>query len=198
MPLGRVWLPVAVVISLAAAPASFAANAQDCPNGGAVRFGVEPFDTSAKLVPIYNHLAELIGKKLGCKVKVFVATNYNAEIEAMRSGKLEIGEFGPLGYVLAHQVAKAEAVATFANKNGNPESYRAASSPGQARASTRSPRSAANVSPSPIRPRPRAIFSPPTGCARPASIRQGYQGILRRQPHSSYEALDNHKAKPAS
>ena len=32
----------------------------------------------------------------------------------MRSGKLEIGEFGPLGYVLAHQVAKAQAVAGFA------------------------------------------------------------------------------------
>src|ERR1700722_34240 len=108
---------------LSLAPAADAAS--DCPNGGTVRFGVEPFDASAKLVPIYNHLAELISNKLDCKVEVFIATNYNAEIEAMRSGKLELGEFGPLGYVLAHQVAKAEAVATFADKNGNPESYTA-------------------------------------------------------------------------
>src|SRR6516225_10983655 len=68
-------------------------------------------------------VGELIGDKLGCKVEVFVATSYNAEIEAMRNGKLEIGEFGPLGYVLAHQVAKAEAVAAFSNAEGKPDSY---------------------------------------------------------------------------
>jgi phosphonate transport system substrate-binding protein len=56
-------------------------------------------------------------------VQVFVTTNYNAEIEAMRNGKLEIGEFGPLGYVLAHQVAKAEAVAAFGTQEGKPDSY---------------------------------------------------------------------------
>ncbi|HET6607557.1 MAG TPA: phosphate/phosphite/phosphonate ABC transporter substrate-binding protein [Rhodopila sp.] len=106
----------------AAAPAALAANA-DCPNDGTVRFGVEPFDTSAKLVPIYDHIGKLLSEKIGCDVKIYVATNYNAEIEAMRNGKLEIGEFGPLGYVLAHQIAKAEAVAAFADKNGQPDHY---------------------------------------------------------------------------
>jgi phosphonate transport system substrate-binding protein len=107
----------------AAAPAARAANAADCPNDGVVRFGVEPFDTSAKLVPIYDHIGKLLGEKIGCEVKIYIATNYNAEIEAMRSGKLEIGEFGPLGYVLAHQVAKAEAVAAFSGKDGKPDTY---------------------------------------------------------------------------
>jgi len=100
-----------------------AATASDCPNGGVVRFGVEPYDSMARLVPIYERLGKLIGDKLGCEVKVYVATNYNAEIEAMRNGKLEIGEFGPLGYVLAHQVAKAEAVAAFGTKDGKPDTY---------------------------------------------------------------------------
>ncbi|HTQ84262.1 MAG TPA: phosphate/phosphite/phosphonate ABC transporter substrate-binding protein, partial [Pseudolabrys sp.] len=100
-----------------------AANAPDCPNDGIVRFGVEPFDTAPKLTPIYEHIGKAISDKLGCEVKVFVATNYNAEIEAMRNGKLEIGEFGPLGYVLAHEIAKAEAVAAFSNKEGKPDSY---------------------------------------------------------------------------
>ncbi|MGA3005600.1 MAG: phosphate/phosphite/phosphonate ABC transporter substrate-binding protein [Acetobacteraceae bacterium] len=97
--------------------------ASDCPNDGVVRFGVEPFDTAAKLVPIYDHIGKLLGDKLGCEVKVFVTTNYNAEIEAMRAGKLEVGEFGPLGYVLAHQVAKAQAVAAFGTKEGKPDTY---------------------------------------------------------------------------
>src|ERR1700758_1869740 len=102
---------------------AYAGNAADCPNDGVVRFGVEPYDTAPKLVPIYDHIGKLIGDKLGCEVKVFVTTNYNAEIEAMRSKKLEIGEFGPLGYVLAHQVAKAEAVAAFGTKDNKPDTY---------------------------------------------------------------------------
>ena len=100
-----------------------AANAADCPNGGVVRFGVEPFDTAPKLVPIYDHIGKLLSEKLGCEVKIFVTTNYNAEIEAMRAGKLEIGEFGPLGYVLAHEVAKAEAVAAFGKPDNTPDTY---------------------------------------------------------------------------
>ena len=89
------WVPAtvgAVASMLAVAPAAMAANAADCPNGGEVRFGVEPYDTSAKLVPIYDHIAKVLADKLGCEVKVYVTTTYNAEIEAMRNGKLEIGE----------------------------------------------------------------------------------------------------------
>ncbi len=100
-----------VMAALLAGASVAAAASADCPNDGTVRFGVEPYDTAPRLVPIYEQIGKLIGEKLGCKVEVFVATSYNAEIEAMRNGKLEIGEFGPLGYVLAHQVAKAEAVA---------------------------------------------------------------------------------------
>jgi phosphonate transport system substrate-binding protein len=109
-------------LALGLATSAVAAEA-GCPEGGTVRFGVEPYDTAARLVPIYEKVGKLIGDKLGCPVQVFVATSYNAEIEAMRSGKLEIGEFGPLGYVLAHQVAKAEAVAAFGTDDGKPDTY---------------------------------------------------------------------------
>jgi phosphonate transport system substrate-binding protein len=118
------WMTASLVaLALASAPCALAAEANDCPNAGTVRFGVEPYDTAARLVPIYQKVGELIGDKLGCKVEVFVATSYNAEIEAMRNGKLEIGEFGPLGYVLAHQVATAEAVAAFGTADGKPNTY---------------------------------------------------------------------------
>ena len=124
----RKLLSIAVAASVALATfcvssAAVAGNAADCPNGGIVRFGVEPYETAPKLTPIYEHIGKAIGDKLGCEVRVFVATSYNAEIEAMRNGKLEIGEFGPLGYVLAHEVAKAEAVAAFSDKEGKPDSY---------------------------------------------------------------------------
>jgi len=122
--MARVWIAVgAIVLAMAGARPAEAAGANDCPSGGTVRFGVEPYDTAARLVPIYQKLGKLIGDKLGCPVEVFVATSYNAEIEAMRNGKLEIGEFGPLGYVLAHQVAKAQAVAAFGTADGKPDTY---------------------------------------------------------------------------
>jgi len=125
------WLGGATVVASAAAIAIAAAvaaspqpaRADDCPSGGAVRFGVEPYDTAARLVPIYEKIGKLISDKVGCKVEVFVATGYNAEIEAMRNGKLELAEFGPLGYVLAHQVAKAEALAAFGAADGKPVTY---------------------------------------------------------------------------
>src|ERR1700722_3519679 len=125
---GRSWRAAATVAVVASAAAlSFAgalttgpqpAIADDCPNNGTVRFGVEPYDTAARLVPIYEKIGKMISDKVGCKVEVYVATGYNAEIEAMRNGKLELGEFGPLGYVLAHQVAKAEAIAAFGSEDG--------------------------------------------------------------------------------
>jgi phosphonate transport system substrate-binding protein len=124
MPRSYFWVTAAAIALISANTGSgLAAEAADCPNGGTVRFGVEPYDTAARLVPIYQKVGEMIGEKLGCKVEVFVATSYNAEIEAMRNGKLEIGEFGPLGYVLAHQVAKAEAVAAFGTADGKPNTY---------------------------------------------------------------------------
>jgi phosphonate transport system substrate-binding protein len=118
------WVIVGgIALVLATGSPVGAAETNDCPNGGTIRFGVEPYDTAARLVPIYEKVGKLIGDKLGCKVEVFVTTTYNAEIEAMRNGKLEIGEFGPLGYVLAHQVAKAEAVAAFGAADGKPNNY---------------------------------------------------------------------------
>src|SRR5579875_478346 len=98
---------LAILAGLAAAPVAHAQStpAADCPNGGTVRFGVEPYETAARLAPIYQHIGDLIGQKIGCKVDVLITTNYTAEIEAMRAGRLELGQFGPLGYVLAHQVA---------------------------------------------------------------------------------------------
>jgi phosphonate transport system substrate-binding protein len=125
------WAASAAAVAASVAALAFAtlttsprpAAADDCPNGGTVRFGIEPYDTAARLTPIYEKVGKLIGDKIGCKVEIYVATGYNAEIEAMRNGKLEIGEFGPLGYVLAHQVAKAQAVAALGGADGKPVTY---------------------------------------------------------------------------
>jgi phosphonate transport system substrate-binding protein len=103
-------------------PALAASN--DCP-GGKLRYGVVPYDASAAFVPLYHQIGALISARLGCPVDIEIGTSYTATIEAMRAGKLDAAEFGPLGYVLAHQIADAEVVATYANAQGKPDSYTA-------------------------------------------------------------------------
>jgi phosphonate transport system substrate-binding protein len=117
----------ALLFSLAIMPfGSLAyATAPDCPNDGTVRFGVEPFEAAAKLVPIYERVGQLLAVHLGCDVKIFVTTTYTAEVEAMRAGRLEVGEFSPFSYVLAHQIGKADVVATYSDAEGKPDSYTA-------------------------------------------------------------------------
>ena len=184
----------AALAVLAATPAAFAANAADCPNGGVVRFGVEPYDTSAKLVPIYQHIGDAIAAKLGCQVKVYVTTNYNAEIEAMRNGKLEIGEFGPLGYVLAYQVARHERSRRSAPRKASRTATGPASSPIPGPASRRWRTSRVTPSPSLIPPRPPATCSRPMACARRGWIRtRTCAASMPAAIPPRFEALYNHK-----
>src|SRR5262249_39136657 len=66
-----------------------------CPNGQ-VRFGVEPYDEGAKFEAAYQSLTSALSQNLNCPVHLFVTQNYTSEVEAMRAGKLDVAEFGPL------------------------------------------------------------------------------------------------------
>ncbi len=66
-----------------------------------------------------GRIGKLIADRLDCQVVVQTGTNYTAVIEAMRAHRVEMANFGAFSYVLAHQVAGAEAVATFAAADGN-------------------------------------------------------------------------------
>jgi phosphonate transport system substrate-binding protein len=113
----------AVAATTAAVAATQPAGAA-CPNGQ-VQFGVEPYDSGPKFTTAYQNLAKVLQAKLGCPVNLVIAQNYTAEVEAMRAGKLDIGEFGPLGYVFAKRIAGAEPVATFSTADSQPTTYTA-------------------------------------------------------------------------
>jgi phosphonate transport system substrate-binding protein len=114
-------MPALAFLFLALATPAISDKA-DCPSDG-IRFGVEPYEAASAVIPIFDKIGAELTQKMGCPVTVFVSTSYNAEIEAMRADKLEIGEFGPLAYVLAHQIANAEAFATYNDAHGNPSTY---------------------------------------------------------------------------
>ncbi|MEU3605498.1 phosphate/phosphite/phosphonate ABC transporter substrate-binding protein [Streptomyces sp. NPDC035033] len=100
------------------------AGSPTCP-GGKIRFGVEPFEDPARLTPAAKVLADALGKKLDCPVELTVTEDYSAEVLAMENRKLDIGIFGPLGYVFAEKRAHVEAVASFGDANGKLSSYTA-------------------------------------------------------------------------
>jgi phosphonate transport system substrate-binding protein len=115
-----------VTLAVAAAALSTTAaqaGSADCPNNGVVRLAAIPAEDTSLLGPILGRLGALIADRLGCDVKVQFGTSYTAAIEAMRAQRAEIAMFGAFSYVLAHEVAGAEAVATYAGPDDKPGSY---------------------------------------------------------------------------
>ncbi len=108
----------------AANPSAADAKNATCP-GGEIKFGIEPYEDPAKLKPAYDVLASALSKKLDCPVKVQVVEDYAAEVLAMRNGKLDLGQFGPLGYVFADVKAKAEPLVSFGTADKKLSSYTA-------------------------------------------------------------------------
>jgi phosphonate transport system substrate-binding protein len=117
-------LAVALVATLASSAGAARTVSNVCPNGS-VNFGVEPYDAGAKFTAAYQSLTTVLSAKLNCPVNLIITDNYTDEIEAMKAGKIDVGEFGPLGYIFAHTVANAQPVAVFATKARKPVTYTA-------------------------------------------------------------------------
>lgn len=118
-------LALTASLTLAACGGSSNATSADdatCPNGK-IRFGVEPFEDPAKLTPAFKVVGEALSKKLDCPVEITVVDSYAAEVLAMKNGKLELGVFGPLGYVFASKQAGAEPLASFGTADGELSTY---------------------------------------------------------------------------
>lgn len=101
-----------------------AAGSVTCPDGQ-IRMGVSPFEDPAKLIPAAEVLGDALERRLNCPVDVQITEDYSSEVLAMRNDRLELGIFGPLGYVFAEQRADAEAVASFGTADGELASYTA-------------------------------------------------------------------------
>jgi phosphonate transport system substrate-binding protein len=116
---------LACATAVAVGVASAAQKKVACPNGH-VNFGVEPYDAGAKFTGAYQALTKTLQHNLGCPVKLLVTNNYTAEVEAMRANKLDVAEFGPLGYIFAHKLSHAKILAVFGTQQHKPVTYTAA------------------------------------------------------------------------
>ncbi|MBC8171119.1 MAG: phosphate/phosphite/phosphonate ABC transporter substrate-binding protein [Anaerolineae bacterium] len=73
--------------------------------------GVYPGDNIEEALAAVEPLRVYLEEKLGVRTVLITGTSYNAIIEAMAAGRADALEVGPFSYVLAAEVADAEAIA---------------------------------------------------------------------------------------
>ncbi|MEE1925999.1 phosphonate ABC transporter substrate-binding protein [Pseudomonas sp. 148P] len=89
----------------------------------ALRIGLIPSEDAQSMIESSKQVLDQLQAQLGMPVKPFVATDYNGVIEALRSKKLDVAYLGPFSYVLANQVAGAEAFAVAVTRKTGKSAY---------------------------------------------------------------------------
>lgn len=87
-------------------------------------FAAVPSENAQTLEQAYQPVLAMLGKVTGKKIRFQSATNYAAVIEAQRTHKVDIAQYGPLSYVLARSTGvKATAVAAQTKTKGAEPGY---------------------------------------------------------------------------
>jgi phosphonate transport system substrate-binding protein len=91
---------------------------------GVLKVGIIPAEDGRAVVRQSKEVMDQVSKALNMKTEIFVGSDYNATIEALRSGKVDVALMGGFGYVLATTQAPVEAFAvTVTAKSNSPDYY---------------------------------------------------------------------------
>ena len=97
------------LLALAAAMLVSPAWGQGTAKPGVITVGFIPAEDSRAMVRQSQAILDIVAKHTGMKVDTFVGSDYNATIEALRAGHVDVALLGPFSYVLATTVADVEA-----------------------------------------------------------------------------------------
>ena len=75
-----------------------------------LKMGLIPADDADEMLRNYEPIKEYLSEKLGIPVEIQVTSDYTAAIEAMRAKHIDMAWFGPFSYIIAANVAGAEAI----------------------------------------------------------------------------------------
>jgi phosphonate transport system substrate-binding protein len=82
-----------------------------------------PDESPSTVIANNSKLKEYLERELGKNIELVVTTDYSSMIEAIRHGRIHLGYFGPLSYVLARQKSEIEPFAALKSKGST--TYRA-------------------------------------------------------------------------
>ncbi len=88
-----------------------------------LKMGLIPADDAEEMLRSYEPVREYLSEKLGIPVEIQVTSDYTAAIEAMRSKHIDMAWFGPFSYVIASNVAGAEAIVNGVKRSTGKATY---------------------------------------------------------------------------
>ena len=88
-----------------------------------LKMGLIPADDAEEMIRDYEPVRAYLSEKLGMPVEIQVTSDYTAAIEAMRSKHIEMAWFGPFSYIIAKNVAGAEAIVNGVRRSDGKSDY---------------------------------------------------------------------------
>jgi phosphonate transport system substrate-binding protein len=126
--LGLVALAAVSALALSACGQSAANSSGDTAGGrnpDVLVFAAVPSENAQSLQQAYQPIFAMLQKETGKQIRFQSATDYAAVIEAQRTGKVDIAQYGPLSYVLARNSGvKATPIAAQTVTKGAMPGYR--------------------------------------------------------------------------
>ncbi len=114
------------MLVLAACSSSTSASGTGAePQTKPITFSAVPNQQSANLQENYQSLLAMLQKETGREVRFVVAPNYEAVIDGLRDGSIDVADLGSFAYVIAKDGGvNIAAVAARVTKKGDPPGYR--------------------------------------------------------------------------
>ena len=100
-------LRLLTVLSVLLPMLTLSAHAADA-DPDTLKVALLPDENASELIKRNQPLKDYLENHLGKKVQLIVTTDYSSMIEAMRFGRIDVGYFGPLSYVLARSKSDIE------------------------------------------------------------------------------------------
>ncbi len=88
-----------------------------------LKMGLIPADDAQEMLRQYEPIKQYLTEELGIPVEIQVTSDYTAAIEAMRAKHIDMAWFGPFSYIIASNVAGAEAIVNGVRKSTGIASY---------------------------------------------------------------------------
>lgn len=89
-----------------------------------LKMGLIPADDAQEMLRNYEPIKEYLSEKLGIPVEIQVTSDYTAAIEAMRAKHIDMAWFGPFSYIIAANVAGAEAIVNGVKESTGSATYK--------------------------------------------------------------------------
>ena len=123
---GRLFVTTvfALLVVFAAGCGGASGEGSDAQAQEPLRVGLVPNQNPEKVEAEYAPLGDYLSEELGTEVELSVPASYNAVVEAMASGELDLAYFGGLTYVQARERAEVHPLVTEMNPRTHDTTYR--------------------------------------------------------------------------